>query len=116
VPIPPPMFRGVGRNAEAQPMRARSRRKFSHNIAMGTHAGGIPWRDIGVVHGEPVTVLPHGYHVARAGLDKKIDPRVGIEALRFEKRDEVLITELGLTPIRSDVMLEGRIPGNVHVA
>jgi len=110
------MLSGMGRDAETEPMRARRHRKFAHYVTMGAHAGGIPRRDIGVVHGEAVAVFTDGNDVARAGLNKKADPRIGIEALRFEQWDEVLVTELGLTPISSNVMFEGRVPGNVHVA
>ena len=54
--------------------------------------------DIGVVHGEAVAVLGDRNNVARAGLDKEIDPRIGIEVLRAEQGDEVLVAKLVCGP------------------
>jgi len=80
------------------------------------HAGGVPGGDVGVVHGEAVAVLADGDDIARAGLGEEVDPGVGVEFFGFEHGDEVFVAKFCLRAVGGDVVLEGGVAGDVHVA
>jgi hypothetical protein len=61
-------------------------------------------------------MLTHWDDIACTRLDEEINPRTGIEPLGLEERNEILIAEVCLRAVRSDVMFEGLIPRNIHVA
>ena len=61
-------------------------------------------------------MLRHGHHVARAGLGEQLRPGLGIELLRLEHRDELLVAELLLGAVGRDVVLIGLGALDVHVA
>src|SRR3546814_6481968 len=54
--------------------------------------------------------------VFRAGVGEEFHPGGGIELLRLEHRDEVLVAELRLRPVRLEVVLVGGVARHVHVA
>src|SRR5215469_8616127 len=57
-----------------------------------------------------------GHDVACAGFDEQIEPCIGIEVLRAEKRDEVLVAELCEWAVGCDLMLVRWIAWDIHVA
>lgn len=114
--VPPPVFGPVGGHSETQSACPCRLGQFADNVTLRSHFGRIPTRKIRVVHGEAVAVLGDGNDVTGASLNEEIDPGVGVEALRFEERNEVLVAEGGLWSIGGDVVLKCFVAGDVHVA
>src|SRR3984885_6214426 len=61
-------------------------------------------------------MLGNGHHVARAGIMKELCPGVGIEVLRGELGNQILVAELRFRTVGGNVMREIRRAMLVHVA
>ena len=114
--VEPPVLGAMRRRAEVQSLPSDGCGQLVHHVALWPHPGGAPLGQVAVVHREAVVMLRHGDHVFRSGLPEQLGPRVGIELLSPEHRDEVLIAELRLRAIGRNVMFERRTAQNVHVA
>ncbi len=53
-------------------------------------------------------VLSHGDDIARAGIVKELCPRIGVEVLGREFRNQVLVAGCRLRAVGGDVMREIR--------
>jgi hypothetical protein len=103
-------------DAEVEAAGASGGGEFANDIAMRAHLRGVPCGELRVVHGEAVAVFGDGDDVASSGAGEEIDPLVGVEVLGLEHGDEVLVAEGGLRAVGGDVVLEGGVAGNIHVA
>src|ERR1700734_2405870 len=110
------MFSTVGRDAEVEAAGAGGLFELADDVAVWTHAGGVPGGHVGVVHGEAIAVLGHGDDVFGSGAGEETDPATGVEVFGVEHGDEVFVTELGLRAVGGYGVLEGGIAGDVHVA
>ena len=61
-------------------------------------------------------MLGYRNDIPRAGFGEEIEPRIGVEVLRAEHGDEILIAEFGLRPVGCNVVFERSIARDVHVA
>jgi hypothetical protein len=110
----PPMFRPVRRQPEGQALLPHRRRKLADHVAFGPHLRRGPLREPAIVHGEPVVMLGHRHHVARARLSKQLRPCARVEALGLEHRDEVLVAELARRPVLGQVMPVAGVAALIH--
>ena len=72
---------------------------------MRPHFDGGPIGEAARVHGEAVVMLKHRNYISCASLFEQASPRRRIESLRLERGDEVLISELILSPVSDKMML-----------
>ena len=94
-----------------------ARAKFAEHVALWTHRGGVPRREIAVVHRESVVVLGDGDDEACAGAPEQRRPTAfGVEMLARECRDEVFVSEVGLRTVGGAVVAECLALGLVHLA
>src|SRR5438105_2537510 len=61
-------------------------------------------------------MLCDGNNVPCTGTGEKIEPRIGIETFCAEHRNEIFVAEFILRSVSGDVMLEGGIAWDIHVA
>ena len=102
--------RSAGRD-DAWRRRARRRRR-----AVGPIFAASQSVMAGVVHGKAVAVLGDRHDIARAGVDKEIEPGIGIEVLGAKHGDEVLVAEFRLRAVGFNVVPEGGGAFHIHVA
>ena len=114
--IPPPVLGAMRGDAEVEATGASGGGEFANDIAMRAHLRGVPCGELRVVHGEAVSVFSDGDDVASSGAGEEIEPLVSVEVLSLEHGDEVLVAEGGLRAVGGDVVLEGGVAGNIHVA
>ncbi len=78
---------------EPHPARLDRLLKLGDHIPLRAHLRGVPFRPLGVPHGEAVVVLGHGPGEAGAGLLEELRPLIRIELLRGEHGDVVFVAE-----------------------
>ena len=112
----PPVLSPVVGQGEMKALIQSGPPQLADKIAMGPLVEGVPFRQIAAVHLESIVVLGHGHVVASASPAEEVQPLVGVETLRLEHRDEVLVTELLLRSVGLHMVVELRAPLDVHVA
>gem|GEM_PF-5543590 len=112
----PPVLGAVRGNPQHHAALAHRSGQLAHHVSAGPHLRGVPPGEAAGVHGEAVVVLGDGHDVLRSGLQEQVRPLVGIEPLRPEHRDEVLVSKTVLRAVRADVVLELGGSAHVHVA
>src|SRR5271165_2117974 len=88
-----------------QPFRPHCLRQFSGGVALRAHLHHSPVAQAAVVHRETVVMLRHGHYIFRPRFLEELGPSSSIEAFGLELRNEILIAELVLGAIRSDLVL-----------
>src|SRR6266849_997734 len=90
--------------------------QFSVHIAPWTHFRGRPVGKAAVVHGEAVVMLEDRNDVLRSGFLEETRPSCGIEMLRPEHWDEILVTKLCQRAISAKVVVVFVRALTVHIA
>src|SRR5450631_3023250 len=88
-----------------QPFGSYRFRQFSGGVTLRAHLHHGPVAQAAVVHGETVMMLGHGHHIFRSRFFEKLCPSDSIEVLGLEHRNEILIAELFLGAVHSDLVL-----------
>src|SRR5664279_1089818 len=88
-----------------QTFRVHCLRQFSGGVALGADLRHSPVAQAAVVHRETVMMLRHGHHIFRSCFFEELCPRGSIEVFGFEHWNEILVAELVLGAVRSDLVL-----------
>ena len=101
----PPVLASMRRQPKDEPLFARCLGYFADNIALGAHFGGVPPREIGVVHRKAVVMFGDRDNVLRPGFLEDINPLVRIKLFGFEHGNEIFIAKFIDRTILLHVML-----------
>ena len=112
----PVVLGAMRRCAEVHAFCANRFCEVAEHIALRSHLARAPVGEIRLIHGKAVMVFGDRDDVARAGIVKELCPRIRIEVLGGELRDQVLVAETGLRAVSGDVVREVRHVLLIHVA
>src|SRR5689334_18138043 len=80
--------------------------QLSVGVPARAHEGRLPPGPWLVVHGEAVVVLGHRNDELSAGPPEQGGHAAGVEPVHRELGDEILVAEVGVWPVRSNMMVE----------
>ncbi len=104
------------RQGEMQAPGAGRRGDFADQVALRPHLDGAVVGQVAVIHRKAIVMFGHRHDIAGAGVAEQLGPYGGIELIRLEQRNKVLVAELGLRTVGLDVMGIFRTALDIHVA
>ena len=110
-----PVLRPVGGSVVYQAVLMERFAQLTQGIPLRAHLGRVPMGKFTFIHLEAVMMLRHGHHILRSRFFKKLRPLPGIELLRLEHGNEVLVAEILMGTVGFHMMLKFRTPLDIHV-
>ena len=111
-----PVLRPVGGGAVYQAMLCKGSAQLAQRIPLRTHLGRVPVGKFTFIHLKAVMMLCHGNHIFGSCLFKKLRPFFGVELLRFEHGNEILVAEILMGAIGFHMVFKFRRALDVHIS